>query len=162
MKLISLLVVFLTLNLSNDLLIIRGLYPQAAKSEQMNNELVTKLTSVTKESDKILVAYKGASLALKAKFANHISDKISNIKEGATLIDFAVACEPTNVEMRLIRLSIQENVPLIVNYRKNIKEDKDYLMAHYQDQTDELKRYMNKFIEQSKSFTDDEKKDIIK
>jgi hypothetical protein len=57
----------------------------------------------------------------------------------------------------MIRLSIQENVPGITGYKKNIKEDKKYLTAHYAEQSGALKEYLKDFVLQSKSFSEKEK-----
>ena len=101
---------------------IRKVYPNASNSETSTLELISKLSDVTYESNKTLVAYKGASIAMSAKFTKKIKDKISDLKEGAKLIEFAIVSEPKNIEIRLIRLSIQENVPKIANYYLKIKK----------------------------------------
>src|SRR5690606_4169 len=100
-----------------------------------------------------LVAYKGAALTLKAKFAKAIPDKIGFVKEGAKLVESAVAAEPNNVEIRVVRLSVQENVPAIVGYKKNIGEDKNYILSHLKDVDGDLREYIRNFILQSKSFS---------
>lgn len=147
--------------LSNpDISEIRKIYPNAAKSEAAAKEFTSKLSGVTDDNDKTLWAYKGASYTLIAKFADNIPDKLSNFKEGARLIDAAAASEPHNIEVRLIRLSIQESVPRIVNYRKNREEDIDYIMTHYKEQKGVLKEYVKIFILQSKSFTAAEKQSV--
>lgn len=77
------------------------------------------------------------------------------------MLEFAVASEPNNIEIRLIRLSIQEKVPKIVNYNKNKKEDKDFLLEHNKEQSGNLKTYIKHFMLQSKSFSTAEKQTII-
>ena len=136
---------------------IRKVYPNASNSETSTLELISKLSDVTYESNKTLVAYKGASIAMSAKFTKKIKDKISALKEGAKLIEFAIVSEPKNIEIRLIRLSIQENVPKIANYYKNKKEDAAFIIVHYKEQPNSLKEYLKSFILQSKSFTEQEK-----
>ena len=140
-----------------DVYEIRKIYPKSSNSENYAKELFSKLSVVTNESNKTLVAYKGASIAIMSKFAKKISEKMSNFKEGAKLIEFAVVCEPNNVEIRLIRLSIQENAPKIVGYNKNKKDDTAFLLNHYKEQSNSLKEYTKSFILQSKSFTEQEK-----
>jgi hypothetical protein len=76
------------------------------------------------------------------------------------LIEYAVASEPNNIEIRMIRLSVQENVPMIVNYRGKKKEDKKFLLDHYKEQTEAMKIYIGDFISQSKTFTQTEKQSI--
>ena len=139
---------------------IRKLYPNASNSQTASLELNSKLSDVTYESNKTLVAYKGASIVLRAKFAKKIKDKINDLKEGAKYIEYAIVSEPNNIEIRLIRLSIQENVPKIANYYKNKKEDATFIIVHYKEQPISLKEYLKSFILQSKSFTEQEKKTL--
>lgn len=139
---------------------VRKLYATANNSESNAKEFAQKLNEVSKGDNKTLVAYKGASIAILSKMEKKGSDKSKKFKEGAALIDFAVANEPNSIEIRMIRLSIQENVPKIVNYRGNKKEDKKFLLDHYKEQTGALKNYISDFILQSKSFTEAEKQSV--
>lgn len=145
---------------SADISEVRKLYTDAAKSEANANAFSQKLADVPDTDDnKVLVAYKGCALTLKSKFSGVLGDKISFMKQGAKLIDAAAAAEPNNIEIRMIRLSVQESVPRIVNYRANKKEDKAVILKNYKDAGD-LKEYIRKFINQSKSFTAAEKKSV--
>lgn len=143
-----------------DISEIRKLYPNVASSEANAKDFTAKLEDVTKDDNKILVAYKGASITISSKYIKKISDKIKNFKEGAKLLEYAVATEPNNIEIRLIRLSVQENTPKIVGYSKNKKEDVAFILAHYKEQTKPLATYLKSFILQSKSFSDKEKQSI--
>ena len=152
---------YLLFSFSNpDIAEIRKLYPNAASSEVTSKEFLSKLSEVTNESNKTLVAYKGSAVTISAKFEKKISDKIKSLKEGAKLVELAIGSEPNNIEIRLIRLSIQENVPKIVKYNKNKKEDAAFILAHYNEQSNALKVYLKSFILQSKSFSSDEKQTI--
>lgn len=143
-----------------DIAEIRKLYPNAANSEVASKEFTSKLSEITTGNNKTLVAYKGASITISAKFEKKISDKIKSFKEGAKFVELAITSEPNNIEIRLIRLSIQENVPKIVKYNKNKKEDAMFILAHYNEQSNALRAYLKSFIVQSKSFSSDEKQTI--
>jgi hypothetical protein len=136
------------------------LYASANSSESNAKEFASKLDEVNKEDNKTLVAYKGASLAILSKLEKKVSDKSKKFKEASSLIEYAVANEPNSIEIRMIRLSVQENVPKIVNYRGNKKEDKAFLLDNYKKQTGALKTYLGDFIAHSKSFTETEKQSI--
>ncbi len=143
-----------------DLDEVRKLYTDAAKSQANANAFADKLADVPdNDANKVLVAYKGCSLTLKSKFSGVLGDKISYMKQGARLIDAAAAADPENIEIRMIRLSVQESVPRIVNYREHKSQDKAVILKNYKD-AGELKDYIRKFIQQSKSFTAAEKKAI--
>src|SRR6478672_2638812 len=139
--------IFLLLSLGNNpnLAEIRKAFPTAANSETSAMAFAEKLADVS-DDDKTLVAYKGASITMLSKFKKKIPEKIKTFKEGAKLIESAVASEPNTIEIRLVRLSIQENVPGIVNYKKNIKEDAAFILKHYKEQNNTLKDYLKSFI----------------
>ena len=152
--------IFLFLFAQPEISEVRKLYIDADNSESTARVFNEKLAGVPdNDSNKVLVAYKGCALTLKAKFSGVLGDKISFMKEGAKLIDAAAVAEPNNVEIRMIRLSVQESVPRIVGYRSNKKEDKAFIIRHYKD-TGELKEYIRNFINQSKSFTPAERKSL--
>ena len=160
MKLFFTLVLLLNSFSNPDLSEIRKLYLNAMNSENLSKEFCSKLADITKDDNKTLVAYKGASITLLSRFKKKVPDKMKIFKEGIKLVEFAVANEPNTLEIRLIRLSIQENVPKIVKYNKNIKEDKDFILTHYKEQSATLKEYVKNFIMQSKSFSAAEKQTV--
>lgn len=141
-----------------DLATVRKNYMNAANSEQSAKDFKELLSDVPTDGDKTLVSYKAASLILSSKFEKKIRDKMDVFKEGALLLEKMVAANPDAIEIRLIRLSIQENVPSITKYKKNITEDKKYITLHYSEQNNSMKVYINDFVQQSKSFTEAEKK----
>ncbi len=156
MKLISVLFAFLVFA-QPDLADVRKAYPSSASSEENAKAFHAKLADVTSKDAHVLLAYKGAAETLLSKFGDNIPDKISHMRTGADLIDAAAAASPTNIEIRMIRLSVQENVPRIVNYRKNKKEDKAFILANYR-KAGAIEDYIANFILRSESFTDAEKK----
>jgi hypothetical protein len=139
---------------------IRKLYPNANSSEANASVFASKLKEVSEKDAAILLAYKGASIIMVSKFEKKLSNKISRLKEGAKWIEKAVASDPKNVEIRLVRLSIQENLPNIVHYKKNKTEDKNFIFLHYKEGTGSLSTYIKNFILQSKSFSNEEKQAI--
>lgn len=146
-----------------DLTKIREDYINAVHSKENTEVLYNDLAEVVKSDEKILVAYKGAVTTLKAKFAKSTKDKKELFKDGATLLEYAVSEDSSNIEIRSIRLGVQENTPKVVNYRKNISEDKQYILDHFNEITSSnLKSYIKGFVMHSKSFTDLEKEQIKK
>jgi hypothetical protein len=139
---------------------IRKLYSSVVISESNAKEFASKLADIAKEDNKTLVAYKGASIVAMSRYKKEISEKAKKFKEGAKMIEFAVSSEPDNIEIRMIRLSIQEKAPKIVNYNKNKKQDKDFLLDNYKKQSGNLKMHIKSFILQSKSFSTTEKQSI--
>jgi len=157
MKLLLSLLLWINFGGTPDLVTVRKMYTGVTKSESNAKEFSEKLATVSDNDAKILVAYKAASILLDSKFEKKLRDKMDRFKQGATLLESTVKSEPNNIEIRMIRLSIQENVPGVTGYKKNIKEDKNYITAHYAEQNSALKEYLKDFILQSKSFSEKEK-----
>ena len=140
---------------------VRTDYKKSFNSKEVTLQLNKYLAKVKKTDKKLLVAYKGAVLILMAKYSKVIKEKNFFFKEGATLLNFAIFEEPANVEMRCIRLSIQENAPKLLKYRANKAEDKQFIKDGYDTiKSTTIKTYVRGFIMQSKSFSDEEKKEF--
>jgi hypothetical protein len=137
---------------------VRISYPSAASNEVNSRNFAAKLINVSENDDPTLKAYKGASIVMVSKFEKKLSQKINGLKEGSKWIEKAINSDPKNIEIRLIRLSIQENLPNVVNYKKNKTEDKNFILNHYKEHSGSLLAYIKNFILQSKSFSAEEKK----
>ena len=159
MKVVGLLIVLLFSTWANpDLSELRKNYPKAPNSEAITNALQNELINVTKEDAKVLVAYKGAVSTLMAKYAKGIKNKKDFFKTGAELIEYAVEAEPENVEIRCIRLSVQENSPKVVNYKDDIPEDKQFLLNNYKSTSSKaVAAFIKNYVMESSLFDTSEK-----
>lgn len=160
MKLTLTLFISLFTFICQDVTDVRALYIEAAKSQKNAEEFYSLVANSAKET-KVFQAYKGAAIALKAKFAKDRKAKKALFIEGVKLIESSIKTESNNVEMRLIRLSIQENTPKILNYKGNITEDKKLILANFAKQNQALKEYIQSYVKQSTVFTESEKKSIL-
>ncbi|KAG1647290.1 hypothetical protein GQR58_030719 [Nymphon striatum] len=98
MRLLTILFLFVsTLGISQELKELRVDYPKANLDKEITNTLYETLSSITKEDNKTIVAYKGSIATLKARFAKGIRDKKRFFKEGAELLEFAITSEPKNL-----------------------------------------------------------------
>jgi len=142
---------------------IRTLYTKASNSEEDAKELYLKLENIKKTDDATFVGYKAASLTVKAKHENKIKDKKAYFKEGALLLEYIIEKNPNNIELRLIRLSIQENSPKLLKYKMNINEDKTFIysqLPHVKNKS--LKNHIKGYVSKSEAFTTEEKTVISK
>ena len=140
---------------------IRKLYPSVAETKAAADAFLAKFSGVSdSDSDKLLQAYKGSAIALKGKFASKLRLKKDYLTAGAKLLEAAIKSEPSNVEMRMIRLSIQETLPIVVSYRHNIKDDREFIFSHYKGLEGDLKPYIRNFILQSESFSSEQKRAV--
>lgn len=140
---------FLWMITATDLETVREQYP-AAHSSSRNADRFAKLVAGGKGNT--MDGYKAAARIIQAKYAKG-EGRAKLIKEGAGALEQIIKKNPDNAELRLIRLSIQESLPKIINYRSSIEKDKAYLLRSYSAQNSSLKSYIRKFAANSKSFT---------
>ncbi|WP_452232902.1 hypothetical protein [Lacinutrix sp. MEBiC02595] len=163
MKLILVLIAsFLITIQSLDLNTVRDAYKIAAQDKTKTEAFNTSLAEVTKKDKIEFVAYKGAAMALVAKHAKTLKEKKEDFIAGVTLVEYAVEKAPNNIEVRFIRIGIQENTPKLLKYKGNIDEDKHFILKQFHGiKSSALKKHIKDYILQSKGFTDEEKSLIL-
>ncbi len=142
---------------------VRELYTKSSNSKEFAKAFYQKLENIKKTDDATLVGYKAASLTVKAKHEDKIKDKKTYFKEGALLLEYIIEKNPNNIELRLIRLSIQENSPKLLKYHTNIDGDKTFIYSQlpYLKNKD-LKNHIKGYVSLSNAFTTEEKTVISK
>ncbi|MGB6151468.1 MAG: hypothetical protein WBG48_05700 [Pricia sp.] len=144
--------------ISPDLISVRQDYRRASESEEVVKKLFTELTAIGKNDNTTLIAYKGAVTTMMAKNVEGVKDKRTFFKEGRELLEFALETEPGNVEIRCIRLSVQENIPKITGYHKDKEADKQFILDRYAAIKDKgAKEFVKGYVLSSDSFTTAEK-----
>lgn len=157
-----LLISFLTLTASMSADSVRELYKNASKSKANSEEFYNKLKSVKNTDNVILLGYKAAAIALKSRFEKPVKSKKHLFLKAKALLEKQIERDPNEIELRLIRLSIQESVPKILKYKQNIEEDKDFIYKNIAAITNmEKSNYIKAFVAQSKSFSNQEKSIIL-
>ena len=140
---------------------LRLAYKEAGQDDTKISHFMDLVKDITKDSSPVLIGYKGAALAIEAKSQKGIPNKIEAFKEGKDYIEYAIEKDSTNIELRFIRIGIQENAPKILGYNNNIDEDKQFLLEHFNNITSKnLKNHISDYIKQSKIFTNEEKNSI--
>ena len=140
----------------SDLESLRNSYSKANSSNENAKNFIA-LAEKKSSNDPVISAYKSASKILEAKVTTEKNKRKSFVKSGATTLESLIASNPNNAELRVIRMSVQENIPKIVGYNKNLKEDKTFLINNYSKQNADLKSYIKQFAGQSKTMTASEK-----
>lgn len=111
---------------AQDLETLRLLYRDATKSKEQAQAFYEPLAGVTKNDEPVLAAYKGAGLMLLARYEK-LSARGPKVKEAVPWIEQAIASEPNNAEIRLIRLSVQEHLPKFLKYNHSIEDDRQFI-----------------------------------
>lgn len=141
---------------SSDLEALRNAYSKANLSNEGAKNFIAIAEKKT-SSDPVVTGYKAAAEILEAKVTTEKNKRKSFVKSGATSLENVIKNNPNNIELRVIRMSVQENIPKIVGYSRNLKEDKTFIVKNYSKQNAALKSYIKKFAAQSKTMTAAEK-----
>ncbi len=144
-----------------DIGTIRKEFILASKDRESASTLMDQLSMITEADKKVLVAYKGAVTALMAKYTKENQERKRLFKEGVKLLEYAISEEPNNIEIRCLRLSIQENTPKFLKYRSNIEEDKSFILTNYKNTASlAVKDFVKSYIMQSDGFNTGEKQGL--
>ncbi len=68
----------------------------------------------------------------KAGFEKGVKNKVKTFKQGAKGLEGEIDKNPSNVEYRFLRLTIQEHAPGILKYNKNLNDDKAAVVRGYE------------------------------
>ncbi len=133
---------------------IREAYKICNQSKENAEDFYELTKEALQNEEAIYQGYHGAALALKASYSWNPISKMSYFNKAKKTIDAAIQLESDNIELRMIRLSIQSNVPKILGYHKNIEEDKDFILNNLENvATTELKEYIEGYIAYSDVFS---------
>jgi len=104
---------------------LRSLFADATLDEISARQLI----EITEDEMDIAVikGYCGAGKILMARYYFNPYTKYSSFKKGVGLLEEAIQADPTNAELRFLRLSIQNNAPSFLGYHKQAKQDKLFL-----------------------------------
>ncbi|MGB6084356.1 hypothetical protein [Moheibacter sp.] len=128
----KLLFIFFTLSFSLTIFAqsseLRKSYREATQSEAKASSFYEHVKNVSNSDKAVMLAYKGAGQTLLARYEPLLQRK-DKVKAGIDLVEKAIQQDPDNVEIRLIRLSIQENLPKMFKYNTEIESDKKFIQS---------------------------------
>ncbi|MBC7426813.1 MAG: hypothetical protein H7321_09785 [Bacteroidia bacterium] len=107
---------------------VRLCYENAA-SKKMYAEKLKTLTA-SNSSDALIMAYHGASFAFLAKHHWNPYSKYSLVQDGLVYLNKAASAAPNDVEVRFVRFSIEENLPLIISFTSHVESDKNFVISN--------------------------------
>ena len=128
----------------------RILFIAAVEHEDKAVELL-KLTEKADKQDAVLLGYRGIAKTLLGKHAFNPVNKFSYFNKGKKILEDALALSPENVELRYLRLTLQENVPSLLGYSDRITEDRAFIKAKLPGLADpQLKKMITDYLTQKK------------
>ena len=100
---------------------------QKSATDKTAGEAFYNLLADYAGTDALVLGYKGASLAIRARDASMFS-KLTYVQDAAKAFDQAVDLDPKNPEIRFLRFSIESNLPPFLGMSKHVDEDKALLL----------------------------------
>lgn len=98
-----------------------------------NEKSVIALKEITQTQStipsEIKRAYYAAAHMASAQYKLNIITKINIFNEGKEWLESIIKSDTTSIELRYIRLAIQENTPSVLGYNKSILLDKRFLIT---------------------------------
>ena len=105
---------------------LRRHYEQAA-TDKAAGEKFYQLLHGYQQQDALVLGYKAASEAIKARDASMLS-KLTYVQNAARTFEQAVSLNPGNAEIRFLRFSVESNLPPFLGLSKHVEEDKSFLL----------------------------------
>lgn len=104
---------------------LRTNYSKAVSDEQLCKAMISDLSQM--EAGATYLGYLGALQTVWAQHAKGPIAKLRTFNKGKSNLEKAIEADPKNVELRFLRLSIQQNCPVFLGYRDKIKEDTTFI-----------------------------------
>lgn len=119
-----------------------------------NTEKILEEVKAIEDPNGIIVAYEAAMHALMAKVVWNPFSKVGHLKLSQKVFDKAVKLDPSNIEIRFIRFSVEYHIPKWLGLSKHMKEDKDFILENINSfdiscVSRDMLSYINNFIKES-------------
>jgi hypothetical protein len=85
----------------------------------------------------------------KAGLVLNPAEKLSLFKNGHKKLEAAIKNSTENVELRFLRLIIQENAPSILNYNDDLEKDSIYITQKYKRLPDNIQKVIIDYSKKS-------------
>ncbi|UXX78247.1 hypothetical protein N7E81_12855 [Reichenbachiella carrageenanivorans] len=115
---------------------LRRQYLLAATDKKYMSELATTCQENANQTHPTNQGYCIMIHFLEAKHAINPYKKLSEFNKGKSSLDSLIIYHNTNIELRYLRLSMQERVPVFLGYSNQIESDEDYITTNIQSISD--------------------------
>lgn len=158
---VSIVLLWPVMVLAQELAAVREIYPAAHNDERAASELL-RLTAGADTTVATQRAYRGAALMIAAQFAKGVGGKLQLFNEGKDLMAGAAEAAPESVEVRFLRMTVQENAPAFLLYKSDIQQDKDFILGHFPAVKDAgLKHMIQAHARASSLYSEQEKAKLL-
>ena len=123
---------------SNDLYKVRELYFKVSLEEEELETFENYLNKKIKTSNPEIEGYKCVLWFLKAKEYYNPYKKYEAFSEGKKQLELLITKNPNSIELRFLRLTIQDNLPSFLGYDDNITEDNKFIKKNIKSLKNDL------------------------
>ncbi len=114
-----------------DLVELRKQLDLAANDSKVADKFSARFKTIDEnKASPMMVGFKAISELILAKHAFNPMSKISHFKKGKRILGTAIARDPKNPQIIFFRYTTQVNVPSMLNYSSNVKEDRQLLINY--------------------------------
>lgn len=151
---------------TEDLVSVRKALEASVTNSKTADEFY-KSVKLIESGKPIIIGFKAMSELILCKHVINPISKLSHFQKGKDLLEKAIAIESENSELRFYRYCTQLNVPGILNYSSNLKEDKKFLFNYIETQASNPKKDLDlytrikKFLLTNKHATKEDKQKLI-
>ena len=132
---------------ATDISYLRNLFFEASNSKEKTEYMLKVLSVANDKSVPIVKGYTAMSYMLLAKHGFNFFSRYNNFITGRELLESAISQDRNNLELRFLRITVQLNVPSILNYSGDIEGDKKLIMANFRHiQDPDLRNKINNFF----------------
>ena len=100
---------------------------QAAATDKTAGEKFHKLMAAYTQHDAVVLAYKAAAEAIRARDASMLN-KLTYVQQASKQFDQAVKLDADNAEIRFLRLSVESSLPSFLGLSQHVDEDREFLL----------------------------------
>ena len=116
-----------------DIKLLRNLLNESTKSEKAATQLFEQTKNFDTENRPLLIGFKAMSEFMLCNHVSNVFSKLNHFNTGKKLLEDAIKKEQKNPELIYFRFITQTNVPSLLGYSNNIKDDKEFLIKYVKD-----------------------------
>ena len=136
----------------NEVQDLRSMYYKSIEDEQSAKKFFKYFDNKDVKNNVILTGYCAVANFLQSKHAWNPYVKLEYYNVGKAQLEHAIELDLENIELRFLRLSIQNNLPSFLDYSKSIKEDTNFLINHLTEIKDyDLKQKITLYLQELKA-----------
>ena len=125
---------------------LRELYIESSFQVDKANKLyeLTKNNSIENNYKKF--TYHAIAILLRSKFSLNPIYKLKSFKEGKEQLEKVINQYPKDIELRFLRLCVQDGTPAILDYKLNMDEDSQFIKNNISTSSEELQQFIMQLV----------------